>query len=153
GDISLFSYNGSESNSSCLELLHSQVLPDVDSFRAIKVNQPGEVTFSNTATGCYTLRLRSDLKPIPLYHGFFWVHTDTNIININQWNTTFFLNPNYKKGTLEVNWQAPIGPHNFTNFGLQLWHQKDTKINCRGDDAFGKHIEVIPKIGNIILKK
>ncbi|CAL4059876.1 unnamed protein product, partial [Meganyctiphanes norvegica] len=154
GQVSLFNHVSARDASTCMQLLHSfRVLPRVYCIMETNVFQPEVVRFPNTATGCYTLRFRPSIKPIPLYHGFFWLHSHVSNATVNQWNTTFYLNPNYQMKTLEVTWHLAEDSHNFTIFGLQLWHHKNNTINCYGENAFGQQVEVIPKKGNIVLKK
>ena len=42
-------------------------------------------------TGCYTAKL--DILDYQWFHGFFWVHPLTALPDLNNWNTTFFLEP------------------------------------------------------------
>jgi len=43
------------------------------------------------AKGCYTVKF--DMRDSQWFHNFFWVHPNNELPNINNWNTTFFLEP------------------------------------------------------------
>lgn len=111
----------------------------------------GPVDYPNIGTGCYAFRLRPSVNPSPIYHGFLWLKAKVNVTNMDDWNTTFFLQPDHGRGSLEVRWTAPSYPYNFSSYGLQLWHNENTSITCRGETIYKGPIVVIPKNEKIYL--
>lgn len=111
----------------------------------------GPIEYPNTDNGCYAFRLRPMVNPSPIYHGFFWLTPSGNVTNMNDWNTTFFLQPYPETGSLEVKWTAPTYPYNFSTYELQLWHHGSIAIKCRGEDVYTGPIMVIPESGKISL--
>ncbi|XP_068248622.1 uncharacterized protein [Palaemon carinicauda] len=111
----------------------------------------GPIEYPNTDNGCYAFRLRPMVNPSPIYHGFFWLTPSGNVTNMNDWNTTFFLQPYPETESLEVKWTAPTYPYNFSSYELQLWHHRSIPIKCRGEDVYTGPIMVIPDSGKISL--
>ncbi|RXG59598.1 hypothetical protein Avbf_09397 [Armadillidium vulgare] len=100
-------------------------------------NDKVPIDFPNTPTGCYLIRT---LKGV--FHGFFWLEAK-NIIRMESWNTTIVLTPRNFDSSVEVTWDSPEFPFNFTSWSLTLWYVRDSQVRCEGRESEKRVIQAI----------
>ncbi|XP_064118252.1 uncharacterized protein LOC135223605 isoform X2 [Macrobrachium nipponense] len=150
-NLMLFQYKMVDNQVKCQNLNYTR--PVVRKFHQVTLEKnvtESPIYYPNVATGCYAFRLRPLINPSPIYHGFFWLEAEGEVFNMDEWNTTFFLQP-YSAQSLDVQWTAPPYPYNFSRYELQVWHHKNFSITCRGKSPHGGSIDMIPDRGKITL--
>ncbi|XP_068247576.1 uncharacterized protein [Palaemon carinicauda] len=151
-NLMLFQYKMVDNQVNCQNLNYTR--PVVRMFHQVTLEKnvtQSPIHYPNVGSGCFAFRLRPMINPSPIYHGFFWLEAEGEVFNMNEWNTTFFLQPYSDKRSLDVRWTAPPYPYNFSSYELQVWHHKNFSITCRGKSPHRGSIDMIPDSGKITL--